>query len=89
MSVVRPHYAPVTADNQEESDPSAGEKWDAKICRKGKEYLLGFFDDELEAARARKALELHGKYARLNLSHEFYPGYLATDATPDTDDRKP
>ncbi len=50
----------------------ADEEWDAKISHKGKEYPLGLFDDEREAALARDhmALELHGKFARLNLPEE-------------------
>ncbi len=36
-------------------------------------YFLGFFDDEIEAARARdrKAYELHGKFAYLNFPEDY------------------
>lgn len=84
--------APAGADSRFRGVYPAGEKWGAKICHKGKEYLLGFFDDELDAARARdrKALELHGKYAWLNLPHEVYPGWVLTDtAARDSDNPKP
>lgn len=45
-------------------------KWQAQITSKGKDYHLGYFDSEIEAARIYdiKAKELHGKFARLNLS---------------------
>ena len=52
----------------------AGQKWGARISHKGKEYPLGLFDDEREAAlaRDRMALELQGKFAWLNLPEEIY-----------------
>jgi len=45
----------------------------AKIRQRGKEYWLGCFDDEVEAARAydRKAVELFGEFARLNFPEEW------------------
>lgn len=44
-------------------------KWCAKIQVCGKWYHLGYFDDELDAARAydEAALAFHGAYACLNL----------------------
>jgi hypothetical protein len=43
-------------------------KWRSQIKYKGKLYFLGLFDILEDAARARdkKALELHGEFARLN-----------------------
>jgi hypothetical protein len=63
----------------------ASEKWGSKISHKGTEYLLGLFDDEREAAlaRDRMALELHGKFAWLNLPEEIYehpPGAIGITA---------
>ena len=53
-------------------------KWCAKIVCDGKQYYLGYFDDEAEAARAydRKAVELFGEFARLNFPHEWPPERL-------------
>jgi len=50
-----------------------GGKWEAKVVYKGKEYYLGLFDDEVEAAKARdrKAYELAGEYAYLNFPEDF------------------
>ena len=47
-------------------------KWVAEITCKGKRYYLGYFDDEIEAAKAydRKARELFGPFARLNFPDE-------------------
>lgn len=47
---------------------SKSKKWWAKIQSKGKRHSLGFFDTEIEAAKAynQKALELHGEFAFLN-----------------------
>jgi hypothetical protein len=47
-------------------------KWTAKLKHKGKTYRMGEFDDPVEApwARDRKAVELHGEYAWLNLPRE-------------------
>lgn len=43
-------------------------KWHAKIRCKGKQYFLGYFDYEIDAAKAynEKAKELHGEFAWLN-----------------------
>jgi hypothetical protein len=50
-----------------------GDKWAASIFCRGRNYYLGTFDDEVEAARARdrKAWELHGPYAYLNFPEDF------------------
>jgi len=50
-----------------------GNKWEARIRCRGKVYYLGFFDDEVEAAKARdrKAYELHGEFAYLNFPEDF------------------
>ncbi len=50
-------------------------KWSAKYWFAGKQYWLGSFDDEVEAARAydRKAVELFGEFARLNFPEEWPP----------------
>lgn len=47
---------------------SRDSNWQAQIMNKGKRYHLGYFDTEIEAAKAydTKAKELHGKFARLN-----------------------
>jgi hypothetical protein len=47
-------------------------KWVASICVKGKRYHLGYFDKEIDAARAynKAALLYHGNFARLNILHE-------------------
>jgi hypothetical protein len=43
-------------------------KWYARVGHENVDYTVGYFDDEVEAARAYdgKALELHGERARLN-----------------------
>ena len=43
-------------------------KWQAQIQASGKRYGLGYFDDEVEAAKAydAKARELFGEFARCN-----------------------
>jgi hypothetical protein len=52
-------------------------KWRAYIGHKGKMQHIGYFDDELAAARAYdgKAKELFGEYACLN-----FPGLVARDS---------
>ena len=48
-------------------------KWFAAICFEGRLRRLGWFDDEVEAARAydRGAVELFGAFARLNFPEEW------------------
>ena len=43
-------------------------KWDARLMFRGKQYCLGLFKTELEAAKAYDALarEKHAKYAKTN-----------------------
>ncbi len=50
-----------------------GGKWEAGITWHGRHFYLGRYDDPVEAARARdrKAYQLHGVHAYLNLPHEF------------------
>jgi len=51
------------------------DKWYAKVQCGGEVTTLGLFDSEIEAARARdrKALELFGEFAQLNLPEEWPP----------------
>lgn len=44
-------------------------KWKAAVRLNRKEHFVGYFDDLLEAVRARdlKVVELHGDYAKVNL----------------------
>jgi len=50
----------------------SGKRWQAKIKHKGRTLFLGYFDDPVEAARARDAAarKYHGKYAWLNFPEE-------------------
>lgn len=50
-------------------------KWYARICCMGERIWLGYFAEEVEAARAydRKAVELFGEFARLNFPREWPP----------------
>ncbi len=43
-------------------------KWKAKVCSCGKEFFLGRFNNKISAANEynKKAIELHGEFARLN-----------------------
>jgi hypothetical protein len=44
------------------------QKWRSRVVCEGKEFMLGYFDTPAEAAFAynKKALELHGEFAKLN-----------------------
>ena len=73
------------AENQHNRKPQAGgssqykgvcwnkqhKKWVVRITLNGKEMYLGYFNDEIEAAKEydRAAKELFGKFAYLNFSH--------------------
>lgn len=48
------------------------DKWLARVSSKGRRHHVGTFADEVEAARARdrKAVELFGRFARLNFPEE-------------------
>jgi hypothetical protein len=48
--------------------------WYAKIKINGKSIFLGYFDSEIDAARAydRAAIKYHGEFARLNFPREDY-----------------
>ncbi len=50
-------------------------KWYAQIKIMGKDIWLGYYKDEIEAARAydRKAVELFGEFANLNFPEEWPP----------------
>jgi len=50
-------------------------KWFAQCRLKGKRHWRGYFDNEMEAARAydRMAVELFGEFARLNFPEEWPP----------------
>ncbi len=49
-------------------------KWAGQIKHQGKKLWLGYFDSEIEAARAydRAAIKYHGEFARLNFPREDY-----------------
>ena len=48
------------------------QKWQASVAWRGRLHFIGYFDDPVEAARARdeKARELHGAFAYLNFEGE-------------------
>jgi hypothetical protein len=50
-------------------------KWSAELVVDGIKIWLGYFTDEIEAARAydRKAVELFGEFANLNFPEEWTP----------------
>jgi hypothetical protein len=50
-------------------------KWCARCFYRGRRIPLGFFESDIEAARAydRKAVELFGEFARLNFPREWPP----------------
>lgn len=54
-----------------------GDKWKSKITHNGREYYLGLFDDEIEAALTwdAKAKELRGEFAYLNFPDGPPPGW--------------
>jgi hypothetical protein len=58
---------------------ASGKKWRATVALNGKNYCAGSFEDKVEAARARdrKAIELHGEFARLNFPREEYEQWEA------------
>lgn len=49
-------------------------RWASSITHNGKRMFLGYFESELEAARAydRAAIKYHGEFARLNFPREDY-----------------
>jgi hypothetical protein len=53
-----------------------GRKFEAGITWQGEHFYLGRYDDPVEAAKARdrKAYELHGKHAYLNILQDFQRG---------------
>ncbi|MBP7051350.1 MAG: hypothetical protein KBE65_10080 [Phycisphaerae bacterium] len=54
----------------------SGDRWKAKITHQGHEHFLGYFDDEVEAARVwdAKAKELRGEFTYLNFPDAVPPG---------------
>ena len=65
-------------------------KWYARLWCTGKWIWLGYFMDEVEAARAydRKAVELFGEYARLNFPEEWPPERRAQVYAQRQEDRR-
>ena len=56
-------------------------KWKAQICVDRKQMFLGYFDDEIMAARAydRAAIKYRGEYICLNFSRSDYPMILGSN----------
>ena len=52
----------------------ARERWAVRLMHQGKRIFLGYFDSEIDAARAydRAAIKYHGEFARLNFPREDY-----------------
>jgi hypothetical protein len=61
-----------------------GKRWGVNISNKGKRIFLGYFDSEIDAAKAydEAAKKYHGEFARLNFPEENYK-----DEIPKTENR--
>jgi len=57
------------------------QKWRAGIGYKGKDFHLGYFNDELEAAKAydKAAKDLWGEFANLNFENDYKPQKTITN----------
>ena len=62
-----------------------GDKWKVKITHEGHEHFIGYFDDEVEAAKAwdAKAKELRGECTYLNFPDGIPPGGVKRRASDD------